>query len=286
MSKSTAEIRPAPLWLFVLLLAVHIVMTVLGNQWFLPSGIWKSPVQLSYGLVTPSLIWGLMYLLVVVCGVLLGLGGRRPTEIGIEWQKLPAGATYTCLLWFGLQMVLAAWYSAFAQSFDVADGWFYVDTLLDMAGSLAGQLLGNALCEEIVFRGFLLMQFALIFRSWWPQRPRTAPIVALLLAAAIFAVQHVPYHLRPDRYVSLTKLASDQLWVFLMGCIFGWIYWQTRNLFFVVGVHALANYPTALWATPGPHAAANFWFLVLALVCALVWKRLPLTQESPRANRD
>jgi hypothetical protein len=109
------EIRLAPWWLFALLLAADAFMAVLGNQWYLPSGLWKPLYQRIYGLLHPTLIWGLTFLLVVICGVLLGLGGRRPAEVGIERQKLPAAALYTCLIWLGLQIVLAAWYLAFGQ---------------------------------------------------------------------------------------------------------------------------------------------------------------------------
>ena len=273
------ETRLAPWWLVVLLLAAHVFMTVLGNQWYFGSGIWKPLHQQSYGLLTPTVTWGLTYLLVVICGVLLGLGRRRPAEIGIEWQKLPSAALYTGLLWIGLQIVLAGWYSAFGQSLAIANGWNGIE-VLGKAGALLGQLLGNALCEEIVFRGFLLMQLILLFRRRWPEQPRKAFVVAFLLAAAVFAVQHLPYHLRTDNYVSLSKLAGDQLEVLLGGCILGWLYWQTRNLFFVVGVHSLVNAPTTLWAARGPLWRVDPWVYVLAIAVAVLWRRLPAVQGS------
>jgi membrane protease YdiL (CAAX protease family) len=163
----------------------------------------------------------------------------------------------------------------------VADGWLD-QRVLTKLGALVGQLLGNALCEEILFRGFLLMQMVVLFRRRWPHQPRKAFVVALLLATAIFAVYHLPYHLRSDNYVSLSKLASDQLEVFSIGCLIGWLYWQTRNLFFVVGVHAIANVPNTLWAARGPLLRVDSWVYLLAIVAALLWSRLPATQATSK----
>jgi membrane protease YdiL (CAAX protease family) len=255
-----------------LLLLVHVFITVLGNQWYVPSGVWKRLYQRTHGLLHPTLMFGLIYLLVVICGVLLGLGRRRPEEIGIEWRKLPVGALYAGLLWFSLQIVLAAWYLALGEPLAIANGWDGIG-ILGKAGELLGQLFGNALCEEIVFRGFLLVQLVLLLSRQWPDQPRCAFIVAFLLTAAIFAVQHLPLNLRQDHYVSTSKLAGDQLALFLGGCIYGWLYWQTRNLFFVVGAHALCNVPTTLWAARGPLWNVEPWVRLLAIAIALFWRR-------------
>lgn len=279
MNDSSLEIRPAPWWLFVLLLAVSTVMGVLANQWYVPSGVWK-PVHLhSHGLLDPALIWGVLYFLVVICGVLLGVGRRRPTEFGVEWRKLPAAALYTCVLWIVAQVVLGACSMGFGDPLAIADGWKGVG-ILEKVGALLGQFLGNALCEEIVFRGFLLMQCVLLFRARWPHRPRTAFVLSLWVATAIFAVSHVPYHLRPDNYVSLSNLALNQVGVFIFGCFIGWVYWQTRNLFFAVGVHSLLNDPTTLlaWHDDGQPVVVVG---LVGLGIAAVWHRLPAIHQRP-----
>ena len=279
MSNLSARIRVAPFWLFVLVLSADVFMSVLGNQWYIHSGIWKPLYDQTYGLLHPALVGGVVFFLVVICGVLLGAGRRRPAEVGLEWSKLPAAILYTFVIWVGLQIVLVAWYLSWGQSVAIANGWDGVDTL-GKAGALLGQLLGNALCEEIVFRGFLLVQFVLLAQLWWSHQPRTSFVVALFFATLIFAVLHVPFLLRPDNYLSLSKLARDLLEIFTIGSIFGWLYWRTCNLFFVVGVHALGNAPTTLWAARDPLWRVDPWVYLLAIIIALAWQRLPATNDA------
>jgi branched-subunit amino acid ABC-type transport system permease component len=102
------EIRPVPWWLFVLVLAAVGFMIALG--WIVPEWLWRPLYDRSYGFVNP---WFIAYTLLVVCGILLGVGRRRPAELGLAWRKLPAAALYTCVVWMSLQLVLAGWYLAF-----------------------------------------------------------------------------------------------------------------------------------------------------------------------------
>jgi hypothetical protein len=162
----------------------------------------------------------------------------------------------------------------------LARGWTDVNVLWK-AGELTNQLLGNALNEEIVFRGFLLTQLVLLLRARWPQQPRAAFVVALVIVSAIFAVLHVPTRLLKGEYTSLSAVVIDQTQYVLFGCIFGWLYWRTGNLLFVVGVHALCNQPTTLWAwyDLGPVNRADYLVYALALVIAAAWRRLPATEQ-------
>lgn len=280
MNDATLEIRRAPWWLFVLLLAASVLMTVLFNHWYLPGGLWIPVYQRSHGLVNRTLIWGLVSFLVVICGIVLGVGGRRPTEVGIEWRKLRAAGLYTCVLWMVVQAVLLSCYAGFGKSIDLANGWDSVE-VMKKAGGLLGQLMGNALCEEILFRGFLMMQCVLLFRARWPDRPWMVFIASVSLASAMFALLHLPTQLRADNYASLSKLAWDQVQVFMAGCVFGWIYWQTRNLFFVVSVHALSNVPVTLlaWHDLGPLTRTDPVVLLVGIGIAAAWDRLPATHE-------
>lgn len=280
MNETSSEIRPAPWWLFVLLLAVTLLMTVLGNQWYLPSGIWKPINEQSHGFLNPTLIFGVAFFAIVICGVMLGIGRRTAREVGLDRTKFPAGALYTCLLWIAVQFVLIGCYVALDRSVTVANGWTDIG-ILNKSGRLLAQLLGNALCEETLYRGFLLMQCVLLFRTLWPHRPRMALLVAFGVASSIFALSHLPFDLRADRFESLSKLVWDQAGHLLSGCLFGWIFWQTGNLFFTVGVHALSNEPTTLfaWHDLGPLTRTDPVVLLIAVGIAAAWKRLPGTQR-------
>lgn len=273
-------LRPAPWWLFVSLLAATVLMTVLGNYWFIPSGVWKPLDERSYGLVNATLIWGLAYFLVVICGILLIVGRRTPTEVGIERAKIPAAIIYTCVLWILVQLGLGLCYVGVGKPLHFANSWNGAK-VLSTVGDLLGQLFGNALCEEIVFRGFLLTQCLLLFYMLWPERPTRALVVALWLATAIFTVLHVPYQLTPANYSALSKLACVQVEIFFSGCVFGWIYWQTGNVFFAAGVHALANEPTTLfvWHDLGLLTRGDPVVLLIAVGIAAAWHLLPATDR-------
>ncbi len=55
-------------------------------------------------------------------------------------------------------------------------------------------LLGNALFEEVIFHGFLLPQCFFLVRGL-TSRPRTRPLVALLVSQLLFAFYHIPLRL-------------------------------------------------------------------------------------------
>lgn len=275
-------IRLAPRWLFVVLLAASVVMAILANQWYVPSGVWKPLAAYSHGLLHPGLIWGVVFFVAVIWGILLGVGRRTPTEIGLEWRKLPTAVLYTCVLWVAAQIVLGACMMGFGDGLTIAIGWNDARTLTK-AGALLAQLFGNAFCEEIVFRGFFLMQFVLVLSARWPNRPGTAVVISFCLASVLFALSHIPYHLRPDNYTSASELVMHQVQAFVMGVVFGWVYWQTQNLFFAVGFHSLSNEPTSLlaWHDVGQRAVV----VLVALGLAAAWPRLPATERTLATHR-
>ncbi len=74
-----------------------------------------------------------------------------------------------------------------------------------------------AICEEMLFRGFLLSGLAANLRKW----------PAILAAAAVFAI----FHFMVDR-IPLT---------FLLGTLLAYVCWQTRSLLPGIAVHVMHN---------------------------------------------
>jgi hypothetical protein len=268
MNDSLANIRPAPWWLFVLMVAALLLVN-LFSSWVVPVTLWKPLFERTYGLVHVGYI---VILLFWVGVVLLGIGRRRPAEVGIEPRKVPAGLVYMGLVWLALQVVMLGWYWLFDKPIEIANGWDNV-AVLDKFGRFVSHLLGNALYEEIVFRGFFLMQFVLLFHTRWPDRPRLAFVLALVLMAVLFSMMHVPDRLGRQQYTSWAAVVEDQIELIVNACVFGWIYWWTRNLFFAVGLHGLVNLPTTLfaWHAIGPLAMPVPIVLALGVVISWVW---------------
>lgn len=274
MLDKLAQQRLAPAWLMCLFAAAWLAILLPANFWFGQSRIWEPWREASYGLVWPALIVGLACMLVVVGIVLVAIGGYRPSQLGLERAKLPAALAYTLVIWLAMQgvaVVLSLWDGQATQ--------LAADLSPRRAGNLIGELLaqlaGNALCEEVLFRGFLFVQCAVLFSRWTPNRPTLSLVAAGLVSSAVFAVAHLPHRLGiGGGYANWAALGMDQGWLVVWGCVYCWLYVRTGNLWFVVGVHALANARTMIVTAPD---LANYLPLsqMLGVGLALVWDRLP-----------
>ena len=133
-------------------------------------------------------------------------------------------------------------------------------------GPLLAQVLGTALVEETVFRGFLWRELARRLGGG----PRGAWAGAIA-SQALFALLHVP--IRLSQGASGSELATMVLGLFLIGLVFVAVYAATGNLFVAVMVHALGNAPTLALV---PQGAPTMWLLggTLALIAVSAWWRL------------
>lgn len=145
--------------------------------------------------------------------------------------------------------------------------------LWTLLGLFLAQVLGNALYEEVLYRGFLLTALHARFVKRMRNRPF---IAALVLSQSIFALVHVP-----SRFVEGVvgmPLAANLFVVFLTGIGFALLYYRTRNLLLVVGVHALLNYPTVVFGT---EQVAILTVVAVSLVLVVTW---PLLEERLQAG--
>ncbi|MEX2137844.1 MAG: type II CAAX endopeptidase family protein [Pirellulales bacterium] len=274
MFDKMAQQRLAPLWLLVLFVAAWLAILLPANFWFGQSRIWLPWREGSYGLVWPALIVGLLCTFVVVGLVLVAIGRYRPSELGLELAKLPEAVAYTLVVWLLMQLI------ALGLVFSDADTPELAAELDDsrvgyLIGELLAQLAGNALCEEVLFRGFVFVQCAVRFAGWLPHRPTLSLMAAGLVSSAVFAVAHLPHRLGiGGGYANWAAMGMDQGWLVVWGCVYCWLYVRTGNLLFVVGVHALANARTMLVTAP---EFATYLPLsqMLGVGLALVWDRLP-----------
>ena len=104
---------------------------------------------------------------------------------------------------------------------------------------------------------------------------------AIIIAAILFAREHIPN--RMMKGYSNADLIGDQVGVFLIGLLWTWMYLWTGNLFFVIGVHSLHNYPTLLLEMPGGHKSAKVTATFLAIIVTFVW---PVISSRMRARNQ
>jgi hypothetical protein len=220
--------------------------------------------QATGGLVEATLVASLLAL-ALVGAVIVGLGRLRLADVGWRRQALLPGLLTTLGFWIVLHLGIAVGLWIDGRDFAIHPYWerFGANILL---GSLIAQLLGNALAEETMFRGFLLPQLHVkAARScpWW-----LALLLALLVSQVFFALCHLPNRIfNQGRWGP--ELVWDQLRLVRSGLLVAVLYLATRNLFIPVGVHALGNTPTLLLDAPGG-LVAHCWE-ALAVLLILGW---------------
>lgn len=255
----------------VIALVLLAIVTVAAALWFVSPGFPRSDLaalqRLSSGWISVTLVasgtFGVMQL-----AVILGLGGQRLEALGWRRDALWPALLATALLWALMQSgtVVAAWASGIAPVLDEA--WH--GSMGNALGPLLAQLLGTALMEETVFRGYLWPQL-----SAWLGGGRRGAWLGAFASQLAFALLHIPILLYQGAGVG--EVAGMMLMLFLTGLVFVLIYAATRNLFIAVGVHALGNAPTLIFEPQGPAPTMLLLAGALAIACGL-WvrrRRLP-----------
>lgn len=217
-------------------------------------------------LIQPTLLANLISL-VVLSILIFGLGKLNLRSMLLNKGKLIFGLKLTFGLWLVTQLISIL--ILFISNTEVV----FVKDFNLLIGRFAGQLFGTAPKEEIMFRGLLLLQLYLIFikkfTGKWPL------VWAIVLSQLFFALIHIPNRLMVNQ---VGNLALDLLALFLVGIVLALIYVRTKNLVFLVGVHALINAPFSLTNTA---FTPQIVVLGLAIICAVFWHKL-----APQAARE
>jgi membrane protease YdiL (CAAX protease family) len=244
------------------------------------NGVFDPVDRASGGLVTRTLLANLVALAVGVGLVILRVGRLRPGDVGLVRSKLPAGIIFTVGMWLVVQILVLAQSLLSEGTITIDPQWSTVGVTA-MLGALIGQLLGNALYEEIGYRGFLFPQVVAKLEHRWPGFGRRAVVVAMVTSQGLFALRHIPIDLLDG--LDAVDLAIDLLVKMLIGVIFALLYLRTRNLFMVVGVHALVNAPTSVFVAS--YVGPSYLALLLALVTIVAWPRVSESQPAVSAHR-
>lgn len=245
--------------------------TVLATLWFVSpwfpmqplaglqaaSGGWLSVTLLASGLV------GLVQL-----AILAGPGGWRLRSLGWRVASLPVALGIGLLLWVLMQAGTLLAHAGDGSAPVPHAAWAL--GLGVALGPLLAQVLGTALMEETVFRGFLWPELARRFGGG-----RRGAWSGALASQALFACMHLP--ILWYQGLDGPAQAGTLLTLFLVGLVFVLVLASTRNLFIAVAVHALGNAPTLLFEPKG--IAPTLWLFAGALVvCAVAaglrrWRR-------------
>jgi membrane protease YdiL (CAAX protease family) len=193
------------------------------------------------GFLVQSTLVGGLFSLAVVALMVMAVGRLRPTDMGWNWRDLWPGLWVTLGFWTAMNAVLAG-LSLVGDGAKLEAGWEQRG-IGAVVGGWLGQLLGNALAEETMFRGLLLPQFYL--KATPRFRHRAALAIAIVGSSALFAVSHFPNRLFIQGFTG-AELLWDQVGLFVMGLVMATVFVVTRNLFVAVGLHALVNEPALI----------------------------------------
>ncbi|TWI12005.1 hypothetical protein IP93_01286 [Lysobacter ruishenii] len=251
-------------WWAVLLLGVWMSLSAIWfvSLWF-PMDTLRQLQQATAGWVSVTLVAsgaiGMVSLLIV-----FGLGRQSFADVGWRAGYLVPAFVVSLLLWASMQA--ATVFSAQVSGAPLVAAAAWERGLGIALGPLLAQVLGTALMEETVFRGYLWPQLVLWLRRGLPAA--WAAALGLLLSQGLFAGLHVPVLLYTGTEAG--ALAGPLLMLFFVGIVFALVYAATGNLFVAVGAHALGNAPTLLFEPQGP-APSMVLLIVLVVLSTGYW---------------
>lgn len=258
-----ADKREISTRVLVVYFVLAMALATLINLVLFPGKVFTPLERATGGLINATLQANLLGLILFAVFV-FGLGRLRPADVGLERRKLRQALLVTVLLWLGMQVA--------ALAISLLRGGVAVDAVWAERGAsavlgwLIGQLVGNALVEELLYRGLLLPQLFLKFKIT-SRGLRLAAAAAAMLA--LFVLSHIPNRIFMGYTVG--EMLIDIPILLGYGLLFTIIYLVTDNLFVAVGVHALVNEPTLITALPFP---AQLILIVLVVVLLVTWKRI------------
>lgn len=258
--------RQAKWWVIIL-----VVCTVAGLASAFPWSVLNAPAAslatLTRGLVQPVLVASSVYLALPIVIVMLVIGRLRPADIGLHAKDLPPAVSFAMIVWLATQMCIVGLHWTSGEELNIAEAWKHPAANL---GGIIGQLCGNALYEEIIFRGFFMAQLFVFLRKAPMGSEKLKITLGVLSSSALFAMYHVPYRILHDGVPVTGGMLFG--WTFL-GICFCLIWIATDNLLMAVAIHALLNRPTPLLAAQESPQELVFLLAFLA-VCAIgVWRR-------------
>jgi CAAX protease family protein len=258
-------IRSARQSTIIRLVATHFTLTAVINLVFFAGNTFRPLASATGGLLTGSLLANLTFIGVLVGVVIMRWGGLRLYDLGVISGQIPKAILYTFGFWGLAQIIHLIAGLLYYGHVVISPDWNNPQFLI---GLILTQIIGNALFEEIAYRGFLFPQLFLRFAAL-EDRPWGRLALAIILSQGVFALSHIPNRI----YLGMTpnEIALDLLMLLGWGTLYTLIYLKTDNLFVVVGVHALGNAPTTLFASAPLLSGAGASILIYTLVVIVLF---------------
>lgn len=266
MGIAIRRVQDSPAWAVVLVLVWTTVVTLWFASPFFPLQALRNVEVATGGWLSVTLVASAGFGLVQLA-VLFGPGRQSAADVGWRMGALLPALVATVLLWALMQVstVIAA-YSSGGPPVPATSWTRGAGVAL---GPLLAQLLGTALMEETVMRGYLWPQVSQRLQRHLGER--SAWIAGLVVSQALFAALHIPGLLH--RGSEPAALMGPLLMLLFVGLVFALVYAFTDNLFLAVGAHALGNAPTLLFVPQGPAPTLVMLAGLLVITVLMGWNR-------------
>jgi membrane protease YdiL (CAAX protease family) len=199
---------------------------------------------------------------VAIGGIACLFGGLRPADVGLRSGKFMEAVIVVASAWIFIQLAHATAALLSSGSIQLDETWRFPGAIGKHLTWLVAMVVGTALSEETVFRGFVFPQ--LYLKS--PGSPRLRFWVAALAAALLFGLLHVPRHIVLGNMTALALCARIPAHM-VGGLIATLMYLRTRNLWIVIGLHGIDNAPTRLVDSPMPSEPVLLLVEIALLLC-------------------
>lgn len=265
------NVKEAPWKVILVYLLASVLLVSLINLVLFPGTFFDPITNATGGLINATLQANLLNLLLFGL-IVFGWGRLRSFDVGLHWNKLPEGILLTALLWLGTQAIVLL-VNAINGDIHLHPQWSERGVTA-VLGGLIGQLLGNALFEEIGYRGFYLSQLHLKIKA---QSESWKIAGAVLATLVLFILSHIPNRIFAG--YTLADIPLDFALLFGWGLFFTAVYLISGNLFLAIGIHALGNQPTLITEPTFPPQILLFLLTCILLAALKAIRRRKSSQR-------
>lgn len=224
----------------------------------------KHVQNVTFGLVRSDLVANSVLIYITIVGV--RLSGLRLIDIGITKQKLKQGILLSVYIF-----VLVNIACMLINLFSTGDLHLTISSMqnrwTNMAGSVVSFIAGVAPFEEILWRGFFLIQIALfLFRILGSAFVSCA--LSMLIVSVAFAYGH-------SHGAGFAELGIERtIYLITVSLAFCILYLRFDNIFLVAGIHAIFNISAFMSSNGFGYMASRtsqIVTLIIAFLLALYW---------------
>lgn len=246
------SVNKYPWKLIVIVMITQFVMPVVMMIYLMNNTLYMNIVStlnsITAGFVIPTITNYTVYIIVII-GIIIAWPGKiSGKSVGLIKTKVFPALGYTLGIWIIPQLIILIYLTITGGQFILSEFWLKYGLVTGL-GVICGQFFGNALYEEVIFRGFLVPQFYRRFSKSIRKIETKALIFSIILSQLVFALIHIPNRIHNGES-NVINLLIVILPIFLIGVFLTILYLRSQNLFLCIAIHSLMNYPAFVLESP------------------------------------